>query len=131
MNAFICPSDFPFTQEPPGFVPYVQNSYATNRGRNENIAFAWGNTAPPDPTAPYYQNCNGDPGDGMFGWQCAFKVANVTDGLSNTFLFGEVSRFVDEPSIVLLNRERHHRIPGRLLQRTWDTRLPARSSSRS
>ena len=79
------------------FVPYVHNSYATNRGRNENIGFNWGNTAPPDPTAPYYLNCNGDPGDGMFGWQCAFKIASVTDGLSNTFLFGEVSRFIDEP----------------------------------
>ncbi len=98
LNAFTCPSDLPFTQEPPGYVPYVHNSYATSRGRNENIGFNWGNTAPPDPTAPYYQNCNGDPGDGLFGWQCAFRVANVTDGLSNTFLFGEVSRFVDEPA---------------------------------
>jgi prepilin-type N-terminal cleavage/methylation domain-containing protein/prepilin-type processing-associated H-X9-DG protein len=97
VNAFYCPSDMPFTQTPPGFVPYVQNSYATNRGRNENINFNWGNVAPPDPTAPYYQNCNGDPGDGLFGWQCAFRISSVTDGVSNTFLFGEVSRFVDEP----------------------------------
>jgi len=98
LNPYICPSDLPFTQEPPDFVPYVHNSYATNRGRNENIGVNWGNTTPPDPTAPYYQNCNGDPGDGMFGWQCAFKIAQVTDGLSNTFLFGEVSRFIDEPA---------------------------------
>ncbi len=98
LNVFTCPSDLPFTQEPPGDVPYVQNSYATNRGRNENIAINWGNTTPPDPTAPYYQNCNGDPGDGMFGWQWAFTTSSVTDGLSNTFLFGEVSRFVNEPS---------------------------------
>jgi prepilin-type N-terminal cleavage/methylation domain-containing protein/prepilin-type processing-associated H-X9-DG protein len=97
VSAFICPSDMPFTQEPAQDVPYVQNSYATNRGRNENIGVNWGNTTPPDPTAPYYQNCNGDPGDGMFGWQCAFRVSAVTDGLSNTFLFGEVSRFIDEP----------------------------------
>jgi prepilin-type N-terminal cleavage/methylation domain-containing protein/prepilin-type processing-associated H-X9-DG protein len=100
LNVFTCPSDLPFTQEPPGFVPYVHNSYATNRGRNENIGFNWGNTAPPDPTAQYYQNCNGDPGDGMFGWQCAFRISQVTDGLSNTFLFGEVSRFLDEPASV-------------------------------
>ena len=72
LNVFTCPSDLPFTQEPPGYVPYVHNSYATSRGRNENIGFNWGNAAPPDPTAPYYQNCNGDPGDGLFGWQCAF-----------------------------------------------------------
>jgi prepilin-type N-terminal cleavage/methylation domain-containing protein/prepilin-type processing-associated H-X9-DG protein len=95
--AFVCPSDLPFTQEPPGFVPYVHNSYATNRGRNENIGVNWANTTPPDNTAPYYNNCNGDPGDGMFGWQSAFAVAAATDGLSNTFLFGEVGRFIDEP----------------------------------
>ena len=95
--AFVCPSDLPFTEPPPGDVQYVHNSYATNRGRNENINVNWGNVAPPDPTAPYFLNCNGDPGDGMFGWQTAFKIASVTDGLSNTFLFGEVSRFIDEP----------------------------------
>jgi prepilin-type N-terminal cleavage/methylation domain-containing protein/prepilin-type processing-associated H-X9-DG protein len=98
LNVFNCPSDLPFTQEPPQDVPYVHNSYATNRGRNENININWGNVPPPDPTAPYYQNCNGDPGDGLFGWQSAFKFAQVTDGLSNTFLFGEVSRFIDEPA---------------------------------
>jgi prepilin-type processing-associated H-X9-DG protein len=98
LNPFVCPSDLSFTQEPPGFVPYVHNSYATNRGRNENIGVNWANTVAPDPTAPYYRNCNGDPGDGLFGWQSAFKVASVTDGLSNTFMFGEVSRFIDEPA---------------------------------
>jgi prepilin-type processing-associated H-X9-DG protein len=97
INAYNCPSDLPFTQESTQFIPYLHSSYGTNRGRNENIAWNWGNTTPPDPTAPYYTNCNGDPGDGMFGWQCAFAVATVTDGLSNTFLFGELSRFVDEP----------------------------------
>jgi prepilin-type processing-associated H-X9-DG protein len=98
VSAFVCPSDLPFTQEPPQFVPYVHNSYATNRGRNENIGVNWANTAPPDQTAPYYQNCNGDPGDGMFGWQCAFPFSNITDGTSNTFLLGEVGRFIDEPA---------------------------------
>jgi len=95
VNAFVCPSDLDFTQGP---VPYVHVSYATSRGRNENIELCWANTAPPDPTAPYYQNCNGDPGDGMFGYQVSFRIAQVTDGLSNTFLFGEVSRFKDEPA---------------------------------
>jgi prepilin-type N-terminal cleavage/methylation domain-containing protein/prepilin-type processing-associated H-X9-DG protein len=98
LNVFNCPSDLPFTQTPPQDVPYVHNSYATNRGRNENINVNWGNTTPPDPTAPYYQNCNGDPGDGLFGWQSAFRTAQVTDGLTNTFLVGEVSRYVDEPA---------------------------------
>ena len=98
VNAFVCPSDGEFTQEPAIYVPYVHISYATSRGQNENIGFSWANTSVPDPTAPYYQNCNGDPGDGMFGWQASFKIAQVKDGLSNTFLFGEVSRFKDEPA---------------------------------
>ncbi len=98
VNAYVCPSDLDFTQNPAGYVPFVHSSYATSRGRNENILFTWANPAPPDPTAPYYQNCNGDPGDGMFGWQVSFRIAEVTDGLSNTFLYGEVSRFKDEPA---------------------------------
>jgi prepilin-type N-terminal cleavage/methylation domain-containing protein/prepilin-type processing-associated H-X9-DG protein len=96
--AFVCPPDLPFTQEPPDYVPYLHVSYATNRGRNENIGFNWAVNTMPDPGAPYYQNCNGDPGDGMFGWQTSFRMAAVTDGTSNTFLFGEVSRFRDEPA---------------------------------
>jgi len=28
LNPYVCPSDLPFTQEPPDFVPYVHNSYA-------------------------------------------------------------------------------------------------------
>jgi len=94
----LCPSDLPFTQEPAGYVPYIQMSYATSRGRNENIGVNWANTAPPDSTAPYASNCNGDPGDGMFGWQSAFPISQVIDGTSNTFLLGEVSRFKDEPA---------------------------------
>jgi prepilin-type N-terminal cleavage/methylation domain-containing protein/prepilin-type processing-associated H-X9-DG protein len=98
VSAYVCPSDGDFTQAPAGYVPYVHVSYATNRGRNENLYFTWANPAHLDPTAPYYQNCNYDPGDGMFGYQVSFRIAQVTDGLSNTFLFGEVNRFKDEPS---------------------------------
>ena len=98
VSAFNCPTDTQFTQAPAGDVQYVHSSYATNRGQNENIRFNWAKGAAPDPTAPYYTNCNNDPGDGMFGWQFSVRVASVTDGLSNTFLFGEVSRFIDEPA---------------------------------
>ncbi len=98
VSAYVCPSDQQFTQEPAGYVPFIHVSYATNRGRNENIRFNWASKGPPDPSAPYYSNCNGDPGDGMFGWQTSFRIAQVTDGLSNTLLFGEVNRFKDEPA---------------------------------
>ena len=53
LAAFHCPSDQMFTQEPAGFVPYVQNSYATSRGRVENIGFNWlSSGAPPRRTPP-------------------------------------------------------------------------------
>jgi len=95
--AYVCPTDLPFTQVPSPNVPYVHSSYATNRGRNENIGFNWAVATMPDPGAPNYQNCNGDPGDGMFGWQTSFRLSSVIDGTSNTFLFGEVHRFRDQP----------------------------------
>jgi len=98
VSAFACPSDLEFTQEPEGYIPYVHVSYATSRGQNENIGVNWANSAAPDPGAPYYQNCNGDPGDGMFGWQSSVRMGSISDGTSNTFLFGEVSRFRDEPA---------------------------------
>src|SRR5262249_9095409 len=98
--AYVCPSDSAWQQEPAGFVPYIHGSYATNRGRNENIGVNWANTSPPDPTAPYAQNCNSDPGDGMLGSQFSFKIGDITDGTSNTFLFGEASRYVGQPTSV-------------------------------
>jgi prepilin-type N-terminal cleavage/methylation domain-containing protein/prepilin-type processing-associated H-X9-DG protein len=98
LGVFTCPSDLPWTQNPPADVQFVHNAYATNRGQNENIGINWANTSPPDPTAPYYKNCNGDPGDGMFGWDYAVRIAEVTDGQSNTLLFGEMGRFLDEPA---------------------------------
>ncbi|WP_165223745.1 DUF1559 domain-containing protein [Aquisphaera insulae] len=100
VNAYTCPSDLDFTQEDvaAGYVPYVHISYGTSRGRNENIGYNWANSAPPDSTAPYYKSCNCDPGDGMFGCEASVAISAVTDGTSNTFLFGEMSRFKDEPA---------------------------------
>ena len=97
IGIFNCPSDLPWSQAPAGDVQFIHSSYGMNRGQNENIAFNWANASPPDPTAPYYRNCNGDPGDGMFGWEYAARAAEVADGLSSTFLFGEMGRFLDEP----------------------------------
>jgi len=96
--AFTCPSDLPYTQEPPPYVPYVHNSYGTSRGKNETIDVNWANSAPPDLTAPYSSTCNYGGSDGMFGPESATKIADVNDGLSNTFMFGEMSRYPDEPA---------------------------------
>jgi prepilin-type processing-associated H-X9-DG protein len=95
--ADVCPSDGRWKQEPAGVLPSIHGSYATNRGRNENIEINWANALPPDPTAPYMKNCNADPGDGLCGTQVSFKIGDITDGTSNTFLFGEAGRYVGQP----------------------------------
>ena len=69
-----------------------------NRGQQENIFYNWALNAYPDPSQPNYQHCNSARGDGAFGPDIAFAVSDFTDGMSNTFLFGEVSRFVQEGS---------------------------------
>ena len=98
--SYTCPSDLPWQQEPPGYYPYVHCSYGTSRGKNETIGYNWALASDPDPNAPYYANCNYGGGDGMFGPDEVVKIAQVTDGLSNTFLFGEKSRYPGEPASV-------------------------------
>ena len=78
--------------------PRNQSSYGMSRGQQENIYFNWAVAAFPDPGQPYYQACNYGGGDGMFGPESSIKIAAVTDGTSNTFFFGEMSRFKNEPA---------------------------------
>ncbi len=91
VNSYLCPSDTPAgaDQLTVNYTPRKQGSYAENRGRWENITFNWALAAYPDPGQPYYQNCNYGGGDGMFMPSSVVTVAGVTDGTSNTFLFGE------------------------------------------
>jgi prepilin-type processing-associated H-X9-DG protein len=98
VSAYICPSDTKATPpDPTYFAAEAQGSYATSRGRQENIGYNWALAAYPDPNAPYYSTCNYGGGDGMFGPENSVKIGDVTDGLSNTFFFGEMSRFRNEP----------------------------------
>ncbi len=98
VNSYLCPSDTPAgaDQLTVNYTPRKQGSYAENRGRWENIAFNWALASYPDPGQPYYQNCNYGGGDGMFMPSSVVTVAGVTDGTSNTFLFGEMTRFPNE-----------------------------------
>jgi prepilin-type N-terminal cleavage/methylation domain-containing protein/prepilin-type processing-associated H-X9-DG protein len=86
---YICPSDTPFTEEPAGFVQYVQTSYAPSRGFNENIAYSYGTS----PTTTNANRCGAVDGDGVFGSGISYSIANITDGTSNTLAVGETSRF--------------------------------------
>jgi prepilin-type N-terminal cleavage/methylation domain-containing protein/prepilin-type processing-associated H-X9-DG protein len=104
INSFICPSEPPYT--PRTFNPlttyqYTHSSYGMSRGRNENIYFNWAVTGWPDKNAPYPATCNSDPGDGMFGADSAVRLSQVTDGTTNTFFFGEMSRWPDESGSIL------------------------------
>jgi prepilin-type N-terminal cleavage/methylation domain-containing protein/prepilin-type processing-associated H-X9-DG protein len=96
LASYICPSDTIAAPDPNGDFPAAQASYAASEGLQEQLVFSWANTTPPDPTGQYVQTCNQGPGDGVFGPDYAQKIANITDGLSNTFFFGETSRFVNE-----------------------------------
>jgi prepilin-type N-terminal cleavage/methylation domain-containing protein/prepilin-type processing-associated H-X9-DG protein len=96
--SYLCPSDTPAApdQVTVNYTPRKQGSYAENRGRWENIAFNWAVASYPDPGQPYYQNCNYGGGDGMFMPSSVVPISGVTDGTSNTFLFGEMTRFPNE-----------------------------------
>ena len=98
VNSLICPDDVGWAQYPPIDVQYVQCSYGVSFGRVEVLAILWTHNSPPDPSAPYYQNCNLGGSDGMFDNMNSIRISSVTDGLSNTFFFGEMNRFTGEPS---------------------------------
>jgi len=95
--SYVCPSDTPAAPDPTGDFPCAQASYVASEGSQEQLIWNWGNTAPPDPTGQYASSCNQGPGDGMFAPDWATRISAVTDGLSNTLFFGEMSRFINEP----------------------------------
>jgi len=100
VGSWICPSDLPATPQASGLPglngPYGQCSYGMSRGTQENIYTNWASTAWPDNSAPNPAHCNAALGNGMFGAEDIVRVAMVTDGTSNTTLFGEMSRFRTE-----------------------------------
>ena len=100
VRTYVCPADTVAELSIPGSTIPAQASYGTSRGLVETMIFNWASPGktPPDRTGPYADSCNQGLGDGMFGPESSIRVAGVTDGLANTFLFGEMSRFKNEPS---------------------------------
>ncbi|WP_435016202.1 DUF1559 domain-containing protein [Tundrisphaera sp. TA3] len=102
--SMLCPSDSIAAVAPSGYIVTTQTSYSMSRGQHENIWYNWSPSGTlPDPKGLYADTCNYGGGDGMFMPNSVVKVADVTDGTSNTFLFGETSRFRDEPSTSVFN----------------------------
>ena len=88
INSYICPSDLPLSGDPLATFAagvhnsYSQSSYAVSGGTWNVVAYYSG----PD----CWQQ---DPGNGAFDDISAFKMADMTDGTSNTISIGETSRF--------------------------------------
>ncbi len=100
LSTYICPSDSdatPYFASNGIMAGYVQCSYGMSRGTQENIYCSWAVATRPDPNAQNPQHCNAALGNGMFGAEGVIKISAVTDGTSNTTLFGEMSRFANEP----------------------------------
>jgi prepilin-type N-terminal cleavage/methylation domain-containing protein/prepilin-type processing-associated H-X9-DG protein len=98
INSYICPSDM--TSTGGKGAASAQSSYGMSRGTQENIYLNWASTTFPDPSAPQPLKCNAALGNGMFGAESSVTVAMVTDGTSNTTLWGDMSRFRGEASSV-------------------------------
>jgi prepilin-type N-terminal cleavage/methylation domain-containing protein/prepilin-type processing-associated H-X9-DG protein len=98
LASYVCPSDTPSAPDPSGDFTIAQGSYAGVQGTQEQNIWNWGNVAPPDPTGQYPNTCNAGPGDGIFAPYYCQKISSVTDGTSNTLMFGEMSRFINEPA---------------------------------
>ncbi len=95
VNSYMCPDDSlntDLTQS--GFIATWQGSYAGVAGLTEFVYYWWGSGA----TAPNADRCGHIDGEGIFGGNIAYTIADVTDGTTGTLLVGEWSRFKDEPN---------------------------------
>lgn len=96
VSSYLCPSDQPAAPADPTrmSIAVSQASYGMNRGRIENLSFEWINAS--GVAVQYGSTCGYGGGDGMFMPESVVKISGVTDGMSNTFLIGEMSRFPNE-----------------------------------
>ena len=89
--SYICPTDGSAVSLPAAFIATAQTSYAPVRGIRENIFWT---QAGPNAS----NRCGANDSEGLFGVNISYRIAEVTDGTSNTMMFGETSRFKEEES---------------------------------
>ena len=100
-STYLCPTDSVAIDDPDiqQFITTTQNSYAMNRGRMENIAFNWSlNSRLPDPNGAVRLDVQLRRRRRHVRPEDSVRISAITDGTSNTFLFGEMSRFKNEPA---------------------------------
>ena len=92
VSTYLCPTDGTAVAIPPPFIATAQTSYAPVRGIRENLRWT---QAPPNAS----NRCGANDSEGLFGANIAYRIAEVSDGTSNTMMFGETSRFKEEEAI--------------------------------
>jgi prepilin-type N-terminal cleavage/methylation domain-containing protein/prepilin-type processing-associated H-X9-DG protein len=100
INSFICPSDsrqipYPLTVS---FNGYGQASYAGMVGTRD--IFHWYCGCPVNFVGGSCAGAVEIEPDGVFGYNWTRKLAEVTDGTSNTILVGENARFKNDPDMI-------------------------------
>ena len=95
INTYICPSDLkaPASYSGSGNL-YSQGSYAGMSGRIDTDLYYYGIPPCCGSSVPSIQ------GDGMFHPDYAYKIAQITDGTSNTIFIGEHARFINDPDTI-------------------------------
>jgi prepilin-type N-terminal cleavage/methylation domain-containing protein/prepilin-type processing-associated H-X9-DG protein len=89
VSSYLCPDDTTPATLPVNFIATAQTSYAPVRGIRENIFWS---QSPPNAS----NRCGANDSEGLFGANISYRIAEVTDGTSNTMMFGETSRFKEE-----------------------------------
>jgi len=99
VNSYICPSDFrqiPYTIPTQSNNAYSQSSYAGSAGTLDIFRWYYGCTA-----GAGYAGANIEIlANGAFSKLSVFRIADITDGTSNTLFVGETSRFLNDPDQV-------------------------------
>jgi prepilin-type processing-associated H-X9-DG protein len=95
LNPYICPSDKTVNLSKTAVPGNSHTSYAGCSGNTD--VWHWYNGCPASPS-PQIES------DGVFNADYCYKVADITDGTSNTLYMGEASQFQNDPDGTFFNQ---------------------------